>query len=246
MKYVERNYRQWHSQKDLVHFQVIVKQTDLDIAVNRERFSPELAARVEEVVKKFRQQLEEYIRKDSKFVKALEPYRPAQAAPPIVKDMIKAANLAGVGPMAAVAGAFSQYVGEWLSRHTKEFIIENGGDIYMRTAKKRKIGIFAGESPFSQRIALEILPEQTPLGICTSSGTVGHSLSFGQADAVTILSPSAVLADAVATAAANLVKSAEDLQAAVDFALAIKGVSGALAIYRDKMAVRGQVKLIPL
>ena len=246
MKYVERTYRQLHRQTDLVHFEVGIKETDLDIAVVRERFNPQLVAWIQELIAKLRSQLEEYMQRDSRFVKAMQPYPLLPNAPPMAVDMANAAKAAGVGPMAAVAGAFSQYVGKELSRRSKDIIIENGGDIYLRSTKKRLIGIFAADSPFSKRVALEIPPQQTPLGICTSSGTVGHSLSFGRADAVIVLSPSAILADAAATAAANTVQTAADLQKAVDFALGINGVIGAVAVCGDKMAVRGQIKLTPI
>jgi hypothetical protein len=125
-------------------------------------------------------------------------------------------------------------------------IVENGGDIYIRSGRVRKIGIFAGESPFTNRVALEIQPHQTPLGVCTSSGTVGHSLSLGRADAVVILAPSAPLADAVATAAGNLVQDERDLEKAVNFALGIKSVTGALAIKNDQLAAAGKIKLVPM
>ena len=212
----------------------------------RRRFNSELLEWLKNLVAGYRRQLETYIQRDPQFASSLKPHMLVPSAPPMAVEMAEAAEAAGVGPLAAVAGAFAQYVGEQLSRRSGEVIIENGGDIYMRNMKKRRIGIFAAQSSFSRRIALEIMPEQTPLGICTSSGTVGHSLSFGSADAVVVLSPSAILADAVATASANLVNNAGDLKLAVDFATSITGVTGALAICGDKLAVQGQVKLVPV
>ncbi|MCL5779721.1 MAG: UPF0280 family protein [Firmicutes bacterium] len=245
MDYTERTYRSLHRQGDLVHFQVAVRETDLDIGVRRERFSPELVRRVEELVKKERSALEEYIKRDPVFKTSLVPHATGDGAPQMAVDMAGAARLAGVGPMAAVAGAFAQWVGKALARHSRDVIVENGGDIFIKTARPRKVGIFAGPSPFTHRIALEIQPGQTPLGICTSSGTVGHSVSFGKSDAVVILSPSTPLADAVATAAGNLVQSEDDVQRAVDFAAAIPGIVGALAIKGEKLAAWGQIKLVP-
>ncbi|WP_031515003.1 UPF0280 family protein [Desulfofalx alkaliphila] len=246
MEYMERTYRKLHRQQDLVHFQAVVKETDLDVAVLRTRFNDHLVKWVENLVMEYRCPLEQYIQRHPEFAKTLKPLSPLDGAPAMAVEMAEAAKLAGTGPMAAVAGAFAQYVGKRLLGRSREVIIENGGDIYMRCTKKRKIGIFAGQSPFSNKIALEIPPEQSPLGICTSSGTVGHALSFGTADAVVVLSPSAILADAVATASANMVKDVEDLQKAVDFATSIKGITGALAIKDDKMAVKGQVRIAPL
>ena len=117
-----------------------------------------------------------------------------------MKQMIEAGQKAGVGPMAAVAGAIAECVGRELLAFSPEIIIENGGDIYLKCLKKRVVGIFAGKSPLTGKIGLEIDAKDTPLGVCTSSGTVSHSLSFGKADAAVAIAPSATLADAAATA----------------------------------------------
>ena len=246
MQYLNRAYRELHRQDDLVHFKVAVKETDLDVGVRRDQYSAELVEKTRQIIKQCREPLEKYIKEDPGFLTALTPYEPAPYAPGIVIEMTKAASLAGVGPMASVAGAIAQNVGNSLSKYSRDVIIENGGDIYLRTGRIRYIGIFTGKSTLSQKLALEIRPLQSPLGICTSSGTVGHSLSFGIADAVIILSKSAALADAVATASANMVHNKDDLAAAVDFALGINGVDGALAIMDGMLAFRGHVKLVPL
>lgn len=246
MKYNERTYRELFRQDDLVHFQVVARQTDLYIGVRRERFSPELATWVEKIVWEQRAILEKYIEENPLFLHTLVPYEVKPGAPPIAVDMAGAACLAGIGPMAAVAGAFAQYIGRALARRSKDVIVENGGDIYLRSTRQRRIGIFAGKSPLSNRIALEIQPEDTPLGICTSSGSVGPSLSFGKADAVVIISPSAILADAVATAAGNMIQSKKDMQKTVAYAAGIEGVTGAVIIKDDQMAACGKLKLVPL
>lgn len=148
--------------------------------------------------------------------------------------------------MAAVAGAVAEWVGKAIAKRSRDVIVENGGDIFMRSSRVRKVGIFAGDSPLSNRVALEIRPEQTPLGICTSSGKVGPSLSFGKADAVVVLSPSVSLADAVATACGNLVQTTDDLERALKLASEIPGVSGILVIKDDRLAVWGSIKLLPM
>jgi len=245
-EYVERVYRLLHRQEDLVFFQLAVKETDLDIGVPRRSLNRELVEGVRQEVIAVRAQLEQYILKDEQFLKTLAPHQTQPGAPAIAVTMALAGQTAGTGPMAAVAGAVAQQVGEYLARRTKEVIVENGGDIFMRTERVRRIGIFAGPSPFTNRLALEIEPYHTPLGICTSSGTVGPSFSMGCADAMVVLAPSAALADAVASAAGNLVQSTADLQQAVDFALGIKSVTGALAIKDDQLAAAGNIKLAPM
>jgi ApbE superfamily uncharacterized protein (UPF0280 family) len=158
--------------------------------------------------------------------------------------MAAASSKVGVGPMAAVAGAFAEHVGKGLLRYSDEVIVENGGDIYIRSKKSRLIGVYAGDSPLSGKVALRIEPGDTPLGVCTSSGTVGHSLSFGRADAAIVLAQSAALADAAATAVGNLVQSEEDLARAVDFVKPVEGIMGIAVIMGGKMAAWGRVNLV--
>lgn len=244
--YEPRSYRSLYTNKDLIHFRVLVEETDLDIAVRKERYDLKLEKLIYSLVQEERELLKDYIKKDPLFLSSLEPYEPFSDAPPSAFEMSKAARLAGVGPMAAVAGYFSEIAGKKLATYSSEVIVENGGDIWLKLKKTRLVGIFAGRSPFSNRIALQINPNLTPLGICTSSGKVGHSLSFGKADAMVILANSATLADAVATAACNRVKSEQDLEKAVNFALEIPGVIGALCIFGDKMAAKGNIKIVPI
>lgn len=147
MKYTKRSYREKFRQEDLYHFQVVVKQTDLDIGIRRDRFSPEIVKFAQEIVLKKRELLEKYIEEDHAFLHSLTPHSLKPGAPQIAIDMAQAARRAGVGPMAAVAGAFAHYVGSSLARRSRDVIVENGGDIYMRSARPRRIGVFAGHSP---------------------------------------------------------------------------------------------------
>ncbi|HUW65637.1 MAG TPA: UPF0280 family protein [Spirochaetia bacterium] len=241
-----RSYRSLFRQQDLVHFEVVVRETDLSIGVRREVFSEELVRRTSALVRRLRSLMEAYVAAEPGFVAALAPYEPGPGAPAIAVDMARAAAAVGVGPMAAVAGAFAQYTGRFLARHSRDVVVENGGDIYLKTSVRRTVGIYAGTSPFSHRLALEVQPFQSPLGICTSSGTVGPSLSFGRADAVVILAPSPLVADAAATAVGNRVQGPGDVEEAALFAGSLAGVAGAVVIAGDRMAAWGEVKLVPL
>jgi len=224
-------------------FTVTVKETDLWLAVDDRSMFPDLPEKVEQLVWRERRLLERYIDEDPAFLQTLEPYMAGPGAPPIALDMVRAGNTAGVGPMAAVAGAFAQYVGQWLLRLSSQVIVENGGDIFLRCNHAVKVGIFAGKSPFSGKLAIRVGPRAEPQGICTSSGTIGPSYSRGRADAAVIVATSAILADAVATATANMIHTGEDLPAALKFAGEIEGVKGALAILGDKLAAWGEIEL---
>lgn len=233
-----RTYRNWIRDNDLITFHVTVEETDLFIRAQNDLKEEALYA-----ITAIRALLQQYIEKDPSFLTTMEPLKVKADAPEIVQCMAEAAQKAGVGPMAAVAGAIAEEIGRELMKFSNEVIVENGGDIYLNIQKKRMVGIYAGDSSFTGGLVLEIDPDETPLGICTSSGTVGHSLSFGQSDAVIVLSPSTALADAAATATGNLIKEADDIPRGIEFARGIVGLTGLLIIKGDKMGAWGQIKL---
>lgn len=236
--YEPRTYRHWIKDNDLVSFSVVEKETDLYIRASRN-----LKRKAYKLVLKYRSILEKYIEQHPLFLTSLEPLPISENAPHIIKLMSESAARVGVGPMASVAGAIAEFVGNELLVYSPEIIIENGGDIYLKSINKRIVGIYAGKSPLTGRIGLEINGEDTPLGVSTSSGTVGHSLSFGEADAVTVLSKSAILADAAATAIGNLIKQPTDFPRGIEFAKGIEGIKGVVIIKDDKVGLWGEVRL---
>ena len=239
--YEQRTYRNLVKTDDLVKFQVIVKETDLLVRAEK-NFSKE----TRESVLKYRHQLETYISMNPEFQRSLVPLTDDSHAPEIVREMIRSSQSANVGPMAAVAGAIAEWVSKDLLKLSKEIIVENGGDIFLTTSKERTIGIYAGDSPISLKIGIVISPEETPLGVCTSSGKVGPSLSFGNADAVCILAKSSALADAAATAVGNVVKEKKDISSGLGRAREIEGVLGTLIIVEEKMGIWGRIQLTRL
>jgi len=239
--YEERTYRRLVKSDDLVPFEVMVKETDLLI-----RAQKDLSKEARESVLRYRHQLEAYIRLHPMFRTSLVPLEEDEFAPEIARTMIQASREAGVGPMAAVAGAVAEAVGRDLLQLSDEVIVENGGDIYLSTSKERTIGLYAGRSPLSLKVGVLVGPETSPLGICTSSGTVGPSLSFGKADAVCVLSDSAALADAAATSIGNVVRDENDMERGLRRGGAIEGVRGIVIVVGDKMGVWGNVRLIRL
>jgi len=236
--YEPRTYRHWVKGKDLVSFNIAVKETDLYIRASRN-----LERKALKLVLKYRDTLERYIKQYPTFLTSLKPFPVGDDAPLIVKSMSESAGKVGVGPMASVAGAIAEFVGTDLLAFSPEIIVENGGDIYLKSLKKRLIGIYAGKSPLTGKISLEINGGDTPLGICTSSGTVGHSLSYGKADAVVVLSQSTTLADAAATAIGNLIVQPSDIPRGIEFAKGIEGLKGLLIIIDDKVGLWGEVKI---
>lgn len=227
--------------KGLYQARIIARETDLQILTDR----PLDKIFCEERIYKYRRAIEDYIAKDRRFLTTLKPIPVELNALPIVKEMAKHAQKANVGPMATVAGAIAEFLGrDLLKKGYKDIIIENGGDIFLKTSKNRSVAVYAGRSGVWKRLRLKIKPLDTPIGICTSSGTFGHSLSFGCADCVVILSKNTVLADAIATATGNRVQSKKDLQSALDFAKSIKNVLGVVIIIKNHLISWGKVEFV--
>lgn len=238
-EYRRRFYRDWAKPGDLRAVNIAVKETDLQVLTDKPADKDFIAARIDF----YRRQIEGYILKDRRFLTGLKPIAVELGAAPVIKKMSRAGVLAGVGPMACVAGAIAESIGrDLLKAGMKETIIENGGDIFLKIGKTRNIGIYAGDSKLSDKLKLKINPQDTPMGICCSSGTIGHSLSFGRADNVIISAKDAFLADAMATAVCNRVQSAKDFTKALDFALSVEGVLAAIIILGDSLSARGKVE----
>ncbi|MGD9332790.1 MAG: UPF0280 family protein [Desulfobacterales bacterium] len=236
-----RTYRRLARVDRLVSFQVTVQETDLKIQAESD-----LAVLCREEVLKQRGYIENYIHRHPQFRTTLNPWEQTGPAPGIIRKMIAAGWAAGVGPMAAVAGAVAETVGRALGEHSREFIVENGGDIYLAMKGKATIGLYAGRSPLSMRVALQLEPGQQPLAVCTSSGTVGHSLSRGRADAVWIVARDGALADAAATAAANHVFGQDAIPQTIAWARAIPGVEGVVAVCGNQMGLWGAIRIVRL
>jgi ApbE superfamily uncharacterized protein (UPF0280 family) len=108
------------------------------------------------------------------------------------------------------------------------------------------MGIYAGTSPLNMKVGLRIPAADQPIGVCTSSGTIGHSKSLGRADAVCVVSKDCALADAAATAVGNRVGAAADIEKAVEFGRHIDGVRGVVVIAGDRIGLWGDIELVPL
>ncbi len=223
---------------DMVGFSVALETTDLFILAERD-----LTSEATEAAAKARRTVELWIGRVPEFASALAPLPCPVDAPRMIRAMSAAGEAAQVGPMAAVAGAVAESVARDLSELSPNVIVENGGDTFIVGTQDRTVAIFAAKSPLSNRIGLTIPAARQPLAICTSSGTVGHSLSLGKADALVIIGEDAALADAVATAAANRASSPADLAEAVKWASAIEGIQHVVAIIGDQMAAWGDYEL---
>ncbi|MEN8134047.1 MAG: UPF0280 family protein [Thermodesulfobacteriota bacterium] len=241
--YRDRKYRKIPETSGLQSCQVKVRETDLHI------LAPiDVAAEATHLIVQYRIQLENYLARSPAFSDSLTPLDDDPTGVPLVREMLRAGLAAGVGPMAAVAGVIAEYVGRDLLKINAcdEVVVENGGDIFMQRRKDCIAAIFAGESPLSYRVGVRVPAESMPLGICTSSGTVGHSLSLGQADSVTVISPSTALADAAATKLGNEVGRGGDIGPALDVAATIPGLTGVVIVVGEELGAWGQVELVEI
>jgi len=222
-----RRYREFHY-KD-AHFHILTECWD----------------QVTETIVSDRHNLEAFIRSHPGFQASLEPLALESSEalfPEAVRRMQAASRLTGIGPMAAVAGTMAQRAAEAsMNSGSEETLIENGGDIFLYCRMPLILGLYPGlRSPF-KNLALRIDPGMTPLAVCTSSGRMGHSLSFGDCDLVTVFSKDGALADAAATLGGNLVRSGEDIEPALNRLIGIEGVIGAIIIRDDKFGSVGAV-----
>ena len=244
--YSDRVYRKLVNTAGLVSTHVRIEETDLHILAEGD-----VTEEATSLILQYRTQLERYIVKNPQFCATLDPLPLDKSAPPFIRAMMDAGIQAGVGPMAAVAGVIAEYVGKGLlDSGIREIMVENGGDIFLQRENDCSVAIFAGQSPLSYKVGVRVASSQMPVGICTSSGTVGHSLSLGEADSVTVLSRSTALADAAATRLGNEVGRAgsgrNGLVKALDKAREFSGIDGVVVICGELMGASGNVELIEI
>lgn len=238
--YADRTYRTSHAAKDLVYFRVTAGETDLYIGARAVLEREAMAA-----VLRARERINGQIAVRPRFKTSFEPLSVHGDEPEPVMQMLRAGELASVGPMAAVAGAIAEYTGRALLEYSPEVIVENGGDVFLMGDRERVVAIHAGDSPLSGLLGVKLLPKNG-MGVCTSSGTVGHSVSFGRSDAALVAAKDCALADAAATRLGNLVRTGGDISAALDTITALDGVEGALIIIGDSLGVKGELELVTL
>lgn len=226
-------------------FRSLHLETDLWIAVSSERYDSSVEAYSLERMIYYRNVLDEHIRKYPEFLSSLVPLPVKHGKHEIIPGMYMASSKAGTGPMSAVAGAVAECIcNDLISEYSfAEVVVENGGDIFMKLIHPSTISVYAGSSPLSDKIGLVVTPDQTPLSVCCSSATMGHSLSFGTADACVVASDSGALSDAYATACCNAVKTAGMVQEVTEQFLQKEGVISVVVIKDDKAGLGGKLEI---
>jgi ApbE superfamily uncharacterized protein (UPF0280 family) len=193
-------------------------------------------------IERHRRLLEEYIKEHPQFLFSLEPVA-VDTAPEVVRLMAEASEKADVGPMAAVAGVLADLaVQDMINHGCKVAVVENGGEVSAISNQPIDIAFAAGDEPLSREMGFRL--KEFPVGVATSSGRFSHAFSFGDAEAVTIFAVDAGVADAAATAVANLIRG-DDVQGVIrlgiERALSIDGVKGVFILYRGVVGKAGQI-----
>jgi ApbE superfamily uncharacterized protein (UPF0280 family) len=238
--YQERTYRNLISPEGLERFEVKIKESDLLIFAEKR-----LEAQAYQALAEARREIERYIERDGEFARTLSAHAVSKSAPEIVREMAQAASDWGVGPLASVAGAIAERVGRALLDKSRCVIVENGGDIFLSMPRKATLRLYAGEdSPFTGCVLFTVPESGSGLAVCTSSARVGHSLSFGSADAVVAMADNAAYADAAATAIANRVQCPDDVARIVEEESKTSKLRGLIVAAGECIGFLGDIEIV--
>lgn len=252
--YEVRSYRDGMGTGRFRSFELEVGETDLWLgfdARSAQGLSPSsVLDELGRLVRRLRNEIIAYAEYCPSF---LTSYQPVQAiimpdgrgTPKLIETMLAAGRLANVGPMASVAGAIAEAVGRYCKERwgLAEIVVENGGDLYVDVASPLSVQVMAPSSPLSGKVAVRVVPEICPVGVCTSSGTVGHSHSYGRADAMMVVCKDAATADAWATAWGNKIQGPGDIQDVCERIRNVGDILAAIVVVADKLGLCGSLEV---
>jgi ApbE superfamily uncharacterized protein (UPF0280 family) len=226
---------------ELFSLHIVFKQTDIWLKTEGK---PD-CQQAELFLKQAYHDIEGYLACDKGFLQSLHPCKVPETAPEIIKDMSRYSEEADVGPMAGVAGAIAEYIGKRISSRHRLVFCNNGGDIYYRSPAEESFSLSAPGSPFDNKIRICVPSSIEGKGLCTSSGTFGHSINMGRAYAVSILAQNACLADVWATAVSNRIRSHLDLKHILKWCTETECIEGVVILVDDYLAAWGDIRLAP-
>ena len=245
MMYVKRTYRSSMGTRRFVSREIKYRESDLWVGIDRESAQTADFEALQQAVtaglKEFHALLKEYGSGRREFFTSLGPIAQDPAAAVALQRMLRCAARAGTGPMACVAGAAAEAAARIITETVslQELVVENGGDIYLQVREETVLSVFAGPSPLSGKIQVHIPPGTGTVGVCTSSATVGHSMSFGKADAVMVAAEDILLADACATALCNQVSVPADVDRVVEIMRGDREILSGVVILGDRAGLCG-------
>lgn len=241
--YERRDYREAMGSGRFFSVSLSVEESDVWIGIHPQVEADALIRRSASILRRLRLEIQNY--PDKRFLTSFTPIEHNAQASPFLQGMLSSAARTNTGPMASVAGAIAQALGRELKQHfhLEEIIVENGGDLYIDVTKPLKVKLFAPTSPLSGKVGVVVDPKLGPVGICTSSAKVGHSFSFGRADAVMVATREADLADALATAYCNQVQTEADVKRLCEELAGREEVLSALVLLNETLAIGGRLEV---
>lgn len=237
MRYEERFYRVPCVSK--FRYEVVYKESDIYVGASsaiEERI-------IKDILCRYYRQIEDYGKNNPEFFTSLFPIKPDAEAPLIAREMLKSSEISGIGPFSAVAGAIAWFLGRELLTYSKDVIVENGGDLFLSPGKDFCIGLYLGQGFNPSVLNVRLDKRETPFGVASSSAVMGHSLSFGRADLVTVIADDSISADTFATAFANKVKSSADVPGIISLAGSYPFIRGIVAAVEGKVTIWGDIVL---
>ncbi len=244
--YEPRTYRKNLNTDRFEYARIIVEESDLWLGIEKSRIKKVDQKLVQNEILRLRTILKDYIGLNPDFLQSMKPIEIYENDPPIIKKLKETGIISHTGPMTGVAGLIAELITNFIqnSFDIQEVIVENGGDICMKINSELNLAVAAGKNSGFNNLGLKILPSEEVIGICSSSGTFGHSISFGKADLLTVISHDTTLADAWATSLANKINKEEDIQTLCN--ILPENIIGLLAIKDKKIAYKGDYELLKL
>ena len=231
-------YRSKVRYKQKYNWRILYKYSDILISCDTD-----VSPRLEKLIREIYCLLGTRIKEDPAFQKSLSPLKSKPGYHPVIREMYHKTAIFNVGPMAAVAGAVCDYMANDLGSCCRRLIIENGGDVFIKSDEDTDVGVYLNNKYFTDKIYLKVKAGDTPCGLCSSSGSFGHSLSMGKSDLVVVMAKSTIAADGAATSIANNINSAQDIFKTINNYKSIKDITGILIIKDDKLGIWGNIEL---
>jgi len=229
---LDKFYRNFINLEDFYKIEINYKFTDILILSDKKLDEPKILKEIKKIYEK----IEYYSIKRPLFLSSLFPISPDNS---YFKEIFIYSNKTKIGPLAGIAGFFAKKISEFIIKEysPKNLIIENGGDIFLKKEEESKILIYAGNSPLSMKIGIKL--PKGEYGIATSSKTVGHSISFGNADAITVITKDPLISDFYATYFGNMIKTDEDYKKVFKISKKLKEIKGLVIIFKNKIGIYG-------
>jgi ApbE superfamily uncharacterized protein (UPF0280 family) len=184
----------------------------------------------------FWEQLQAYALRNPEIRTSKRPIDVPKDAPAIVREMVRSARTAGVGPIFSFQGAVTDYVGRFLAEQSHELTVSCGGDYFIVARKRQKLTVL--RKPGGESIAVVVQPLRDGVGISTTVGRGRATL-----DGLAVLASSCMLADAAAAGVQAILPKDDGFRLALGYLKRVPGVHGGLVVLGERIGVAGNVEI---